>query len=257
MFIHQFLVKTVTVTGRRQATISTTFLPSPSSRTGKMNVPTTMDTLLTPCSAMLMKYMFAINKLDCHINMLICSCHPELPCLMFTHPWLLSCNTPSSCVIFLFFLSSSWLLSCNTTLLILFISSSWLLSCNTPSSCVGYLFFLLQHLFRQINHNLLHAWQYLILWVSYSYSSSFSSSGSSLCTSLKRGGEMRGWRRKQWPPHWGLKWYPLSWLMKMLLSPSPSITANLNTLMSWQPLLLLLNHMALALTFASNTKMYT
>ena len=155
MLIHQFLIKIVTVTGRRQVTISTTFLPSPSRRTGKMNVTTTVDTLLAPCAAMLMKYMFSIYKLGCHINMLICSCHPELPCLMFSHTWLLSCNTPSSCVSYLFFLSSSWFLSCNTTLLILVISSSWLLSCNMPLSSVGYLLCLSSSWFLSCNTTLL------------------------------------------------------------------------------------------------------
>jgi hypothetical protein len=43
------------------------------------------------------------------------------------------------------------LLSCNTTLLSLFISSSSLLSCNTPSRCVGYLFFLSSSWFLSCN----------------------------------------------------------------------------------------------------------
>ncbi len=46
MIHHQFLVKVVT--GRRQVTVSTTFLPAPRHWTQKMNAPTTVNTGCIP-----------------------------------------------------------------------------------------------------------------------------------------------------------------------------------------------------------------
>jgi len=45
---------------------------------------------------------------------------------------------------------------------------------------------------RQQIYKIWHAWQYFTLWVSYSYSSGYRRSGSSLCTSLNRGREDEG-----------------------------------------------------------------